>query len=309
MKKILITGTCGFSMSNFIRKVFYEKTPYSFVSIDRINGNANTIYANKNHDFHIADIRDQHIIDKIFQFEKPDIVIHGAEETSNPDDFISSNVLGTQVIINACVKYKIEKLIYMSRYSVYGQLNNEVELSWSEKEPLNPRNLYSASKASAELLVRAAQVSHELVYNIVRSSNTYGPRQNANRLIPKVIKCILTEQKIPLYGQGLQIRDWTHINDNCSALLTILTQGFPWQTYNVSANQEFTNLEVVQEICNAMGKGHDLIEFVKEPTGHDFRYAVNTSKIKSLGWKPSYKFKESIFDTCEWFNNNRYFIM
>ena len=207
---------------------------------------------------------------------------------------MSSYVLGTKVIINACIKFNVEKMIYISTDEVYGQLTNESDPLWSESAPFNPRNPYSASKAAGELLVRAAHQSHGLTYNITRSSNNYGPRQTPEKLIPKVIKSILNDQKIPVYGQGLQIRDWTHVFDNCSGILNVLNNGLPNEVYTIAANQEFTNIEVVQRICNAMDKGHSLIEFVKDRPGHDFRYGINASKIKSLGWEPKFRFKEGI---------------
>jgi dTDP-glucose 4,6-dehydratase len=301
-------------MSNFIRRAIYEKQPYSFVSIDRVSSNANAVYANKNHVFHIADLRDSHIIDKIFQFEQPDIVIHGAAESfvdyslTDPNSFITNNVLGTQVVINACLKHKVERLIFLSSDEVYGQLTSESDPPWTEESGMNPRNPYSASKASGELLVKAAHQSHGLIYNITRSSNNYGPRQTSEKLIPKAIKCILNDQKIPIYGQGLQIRDWTHVYDNCAAILTVLNQGQPNQTYNISANQELPNIEVIQKICNAMGKGYSLISFVEERPGHDFRYSIDSSKIRTLGWKPSYKFKEGIISTTEWYQLNQWLL-
>lgn len=315
MKKVLITGTCGFIFSNFIRKAIYEKHPYSFVSVDKMSGNANALYQHKNHGFHLADIRDQHIIDKIFQFERPDIVIHGAAESfvdsslSDPNSFVTSNVLGTQVIINACVKHGVERLIYISTDEVYGQLTGESDAAWTEEAPLNPRNPYSASKAAGELMVKAAHQSFGLIYNITRSSNNYGPRQTPEKLIPKAIKCVMTGQKIPIYGQGLQIRDWTHVFDNCAAVLTVLNNGKPNETYNISANQELPNVEVIQKICNAMGRGHELISFIEDPRkGHDFRYSIDSSKIRELGWKPNYRFREGIVDTVEWYKMNQWFL-
>jgi dTDP-glucose 4,6-dehydratase len=314
-KKVLITGTCGFIFGNFIRRAIYEKQPYQFVSIDRVNTNSiNSMYWNKSHTFHVADIRDQHIIDTIFQFEKPDIVIHAAAETfvdaslTDPNSFITSNVLGTQVIINACIKYNVEKLIYISTDEVYGHLTSEEDPAWNEDAVLNPRNPYSASKAAGELLVKAAHQSHGLTYNITRSSNNYGPRQTTEKFVPKVIKCILEDKKIPVYGQGLQIRDWTHVFDNCAGIMDVLNKGEPNQTYNIAANQEFTNIEVVQKICNVMQKGHSLIEFVKDRPGHDFRYSINSSKMKSLGWEPKYKFKDGIDQCISWYLANQWFL-
>lgn len=320
-QKILITGTCGFIFSNFVRKLIYlsnkdpEKYPYTVVSIDKVNTNmANSIYWNKSHTFHIADITDHHIIDTIFQFEKPDIVIHGAAESavddslSNPNVFITSNVLGTQVIINACLKYDVQKMIYISTDEVYGQLENESDPSWTESSPLNPRNPYAASKAAGELLVKAAHESHGLIYNITRTSNNYGPRQTPNKLIPKVIKCIINNEKIPVFGEGKQIRDWTHVFDNCSAIINILKNGNSNEIYNISANQEFSNIEVIQNICNVIGSGHKFISFVSERPGHDFRYSIDSSKIRNLGWKPQYRLKKGLIDTVEWYINNKWFL-
>lgn len=320
MKKVLVTGSCGFIFSNFMRKAIYtqkgQDKQYTFVSVDRMTDTThNSLYVHKNHTFYPADICDQHIIDVIFQFERPDIVIHGAAETfvdsslKDPNSFVKSNVLGTQVIINACLKHSVQKLIYISTDEVYGQLTSERDPAWTEESPLDPRNPYSASKASGELLVKAANKTHGLIYNITRCSNNYGPRQLPEKLLPKAIKCILNKEKIPLYGEGKQIRDWTYVGDNCAAILTILDKGEPNQIYNISAHQEFTNLEVIHEICNVMKEGHDLISFIPDPRpGHDFRYSVNTTKIQKLGWKPTVKFKDGIKETVEWYTINQYFL-
>jgi len=314
MKKVLLTGTCGFIFSNFIRRAIYDKQPYKFVSIDRVAGNANVLYFHKNHTFHIADVKDQHIIDKIFQFERPDIVIHAAAETfvdyslTNPNSFVENNVLGTQVIVNSCIKHNVEKLIYISTDEVYGHLTSENDPSWSESSPLNPRNPYAASKAAGELLVQAAHQSHGLTYNITRSSNNYGPRQTPEKLIPKAIKCVFNGEKIPIYGQGLQIRDWTHVFDNCEAILTVLNHGKPNEVYNISANQEFANIEVIQKILTVMDEGYDFISFVNERPGHDFRYSIDSSKIRELGWKPQFKFSQGIEETVEWYKIDKWFL-
>lgn len=316
-KKILITGTAGFIFGNFIRKVIYEKQPYTFVSIDRINNNAiNSLYWNKNHTFYIADIRDQHVIDTIFQFEQPNIVIHGAalthvdESLKDPCAFVSNNVLGTQTIINACLKYKVERLLYTSTDEVYGSLTNENKSSWTEDAPLNPRNQYSVTKAAGEMLVKAAHNSHGLIYNITRAANNYGPRQDTTKLLPKIIKCILTDQKMPVYGKGEQIREWLSVFDNCDAVMNIIEKGEPNEIYNISSNQEYLNVEIFQEVCNVLGKGHDLIEFIKDPRGfaHDFRYSINSDKLKKLGWKPQRKFKEELKNTVDWYLNNQWFM-
>jgi dTDP-glucose 4,6-dehydratase len=312
-KKVLITGSCGFVFGNFIRKAIYEKHPYSFVSIDRVNANAiNSMYWNKNHTFHVADVRDQHIIDIIFQFEKPDIVIHGAaEDESANSSYLTSNILGTQVITNACVKYNVEKLIYISTDEVYGQLTSEQDPSWTEESPINPRNSYAVTKAASELIVKAANQSHGLMYNIIRSSNNYGPRQTTDKLIPKAIKNILQGTQIPVYGKGLHMRDWTHVFDNCAGILTVLNDGLPNEIYNISSNQEFTNIEVIQKVCNAMEKGYNLISYTDDPRKNvnntDFRYSINSNKLKSLGWKPNIKLSDGLNNSCiPWYLNNQW---
>jgi dTDP-glucose 4,6-dehydratase len=310
-KKILITGSCGVLANSFMRRANFEKSGYTFASMDRINGDPNSAYSNKDHSFHIADILDRHIVNVVFDIEKPDIVIHGAALTNtdasliNPSSFINNNILGTQVIIDACLKHKVKKLVYLSADSVYGQLNSENETTWTEESPTNPTNPYSISKLSGELLVKAAN-THGLIYNIVRSCNNYGPRQTTDKFIPKVIKCVRDNQSIPVYGQGRQMRDWLHIFDCSSALLTILKSGKDNQIYNVAAGQEYTNLEVVQIICNAMKKGHNSINFVADRVGHDFRYALNCNKIKELGWQPTIKFKDGIEDLVNWYEINKY---
>ena len=321
MKKVLVTGSCGFIFGNFIRKAIYDQNQkkekkYAFVSVDRVTDNAvNSMYWNKNHTFHIADIRDQHVLNRIFEVERPDIVIHGAAETfvdtslKDPNSFVTSNVLGTQVVINCCLKNNVERLIYISTDEVYGQLTSESAPAWTEESPLAPRNPYAATKAAGELLVQAANRTHGLIYNITRCSNNYGPRQLPEKLIPKAIKCVLEGQKIPIYGQGQQIRDWTYVADNCTAIMAILEKGEPNEAYNISAKQEFPNIETINLVCNAIGKGHELISFIEDPRGgHDFRYSVDTTKIQKLGWKPTYKFRDGVRDTVQWYLDNQWFL-
>lgn len=319
--KILCTGSCGFILGNFVRKAIYlsqksqQDYPFTIVSIDKIsNHDMNSYYSNKNHILHIADLTDSHIVDTIFKFEQPDIVVHGAASThvdesiKNPNVFIKDNVLATQNLLNSSVKYNVKKFVYTSTDEVYGQLTSESDQSWTESSPTNPRNTYSASKLSGELLVKAMYEVHKLPYNITRSSNNYGPRQTADKFIPKIIKCLINNEKIPIYGKGLQIRDWTHVYDNCDALIKIIKEGKDNEVYNISANQEFSNIEVVQKICNLMGKSLDSVEFVEDRKGHDFRYSVNCDKLKSLGWKSQIKFVNGIQDTIDFYLNNKWIL-
>ena len=314
-KKILVTGSCGFIFSNFVRLAL-RHTDYSFAAIDKVAKEHtlnNVVHSHARHNFHIADIADAHIIDRIFTLEKPDIVIHGAAEShvddsiNSADCFIKSNIVGTQVIIDASIRHNVEKLIYISTDEVYGQLGKD-DNSWTEDALIMPRNPYSASKAAGELLVRAAGETHGLKYNITRSCNNYGPRQSTKNLIPKIIKNILNKEPVPIYGQGLQSREWIHVADNCFAILHILKHAPNNETYNISAGHEMSNLEMFHLICEALGQGHDLITFVEDRKGHDFRYSVDFSKIKSIGWKPQFRLKKGLDQCINWYLNNRWFM-
>ena len=313
-QKVLITGSCGFVLSNLVRKIIYGKHPYDVVSIDKVNSHStNSMYWNKNHTFHIADCCDQHIIDTIFKFEQPDIVIHGAANTGvdrsfwDSNTFVNSNVLGTQTIINACLDHKVKKLIYISTDGVYGELTDEVQAPWTEESPTNPRNPYAATKLAGEPLVKAAHHARGLIYNIVRLSNSYGPYQTTEKLIPLTIKSLLEGATVPIYGQGRQIRSWTHAFDVNQGLITVLSQGVPNEPYNLSANQEMPNIVVVQKICSIMSKDIGTV-FYSPKTGHDFRRATNTDKLRQLGWAHGYKFKNGIVDTVNWYLDNKWIL-
>lgn len=320
-KKILVTGSGGFIFSNFIRKVLKENNEYNIASIDKVttSGVLNTIYSNKGHTFYIGDVIDSHFINVIFEIEKPDIVIHGAAESfvdysiKDASKFITTNALGTQVMVDAAIKWGVKRFIYISTDECYGQLKSEDEPSWDENSKLNPRNPYSASKASGELLVKAANETHGLQYNITRSCNNYGPRQPRRNLIPVIISNILEGLDVPIYGQGIQVRDWIHVQDNCDAILHILKHAPPNETYNISARQEYTNIEIFHEICNVLEqdhniKGHHLLKFVEDRKGHDFRYSITNDKLLKLGWKPKWNFKNGIRMTSSWYLNNRWFV-
>lgn len=192
---------------------------------------------------------------------------------------------------------------------VYGQLTEkDNDIKWTEESPMSPRNPYSASKASGELIIKAAHTTHGLNYNITRSCNNFGPRQLAEKLIPKAIKNILNNEKVPIYGKGQQLREWIHVDDNCDAILTVLEKAPPNETYNISSGYEFSSLEMCQRICNEIGYGHNLLSFCEDRLGHDFRYLSDSSKLRSLGWKPEINFNEGLTRTVQWFINNRWYI-
>lgn len=304
-KKILITGSCGYFLGNFIRKAVYEKLPYQFVSLDRVSANTmNSMYWNKNHTFYVADVRDQHIIDVIFQFEKPDIVIHGAAETLNSSDFISSNISGTKIVIDACIKHNVEKFIYLSTSEVYGKS----DLLCREDSAINPQSLYAVSKYAGEQLTKISY-QNNLNYNIVRLSNSYGPRQEMMALVPRTIKNILQNKKFDLSNNGLIERDWTHVLDHYSGILRVLNNGSNNEIYNISSNQIFTDIEVIHLLCNAMNRGHDLL--VKSEVEYkqlEFDSNMDSSKIRNIGWDPKYKLKPGLVETFTWYDANQWFI-
>lgn len=308
MKKILITGSCGFVFSNFIRNATANKCEFKIISVDKVinEKNLHNIYANKSHEFHVGDIADPHFVDILFKITQPDIVIHGATEipVESSSSFITSNILGTHVIANACIKYKVEKLIYTSTYEVYGQHQDENQNPWMEESLIQPRSYYATSKAAGEMIVKTANYNSGLQYNIVRLCNIFGPRQSANYLIPKIIGNILNKKPIPIYDQGKQIREWLYVSDIYSALMTIINKGESNQVYNVSSSYEFSNLELCQKICNEMETGHDLISFLKDKNNQDFRHACDSSKIRELGWKPQMKMGDGLNQTISWFQNN-----
>jgi dTDP-glucose 4,6-dehydratase len=313
-KKILVTGSAGFIFSNFMRKVMRDKEPYTFVSVDKVLATYNryNVELNKDHTFYMGDIADEQFMDNIFALEKPDIVIHGAAESFVDDSirsakpFIHSNVVGTQVMVDVSLKYGIERFVYISTDEVYGQLK-ENEASWTEDHPISPRNPYSASKAAGELIVRAANQTHNLKYNITRCSNNYGPSQPPRNLVPKVVSCLLKNTPIPIHGNGKQFREWLYVDDHCSAIIKIVNKAPVNETYNIGSGVELTNMQMVKSISKVLNVDAPLVNFVKDRPGHDFRYSVNCSKIKQLGWEPSFDFDSGIKKCVKWYVDNPWY--
>lgn len=313
MKKILVTGTCGFIFSNFMRKAMREKWPYKFASVDKVLASYNlyNVEANRDHNFYMGDIADEKFMENVFELEKPDIVIHGAAESFVDDSirsagpFIHSNVVGTQVMVDLSLKHQVKQFLYVSTDEVYGQLKPG-DPAWAEETPTNPRNPYSASKLAGELIVKAANQTHGLQYNITRCCNNYGPSQPPRNLVPKVISCILRNQPIPIHGSGLQLREWIFVEDHCSAIKTIIEKGEINQTYNIGTHEEFSNLEMVNNIETILNHPAK-INHVKDRPGHDFRYSVDYSKLKQLGWAPSFSFPEGLNKCVKWYLDHRSF--
>lgn len=320
MKKILVTGSCGFIFSNFMRMVTVPSNLpyYSWVSVDKVLApyNRYNVKANQNHTFYMGDIADEQFMDNIFAIEKPDIVIHGAAESFVDDSirsagpFIHSNVVGTQVMVDTALKYGVERFLYVSTDEVYGQLKDIKEASWTEESAVNPRNPYSASKAAGELIVKAANQTHGLIYNITRCCNNYGPSQPPRNLVPKIISCITNDQPVPIHGNGRQFREWLYVEDHCSAIMKIIEEAPVNETYNIGSGVECTNLDMVKKInkiINGIGKDGAKVSFVKDRPGHDFRYSVDCTKIHKLGWKSQYQFEEGLQKCVRWYLDNPWF--
>lgn len=315
MRNILVTGGAGFIGSNFVRYMLNKYKDYKIVNLDLLTyaGNIKSlddIKDNPNYLFVKGDIADNKLVDKIVSENKIDVIINFAAEShvdrsiTNPDIFVKTNVLGTQNLLEVAKKYKIEKFFQISTDEVYGSLGKTG--FFTEKTPLSPNSPYSASKASADLLVMAYHHTFGLNVNITRCSNNYGPYQFPEKLIPLFITNALANKQVPLYGDGLNIRDWLFVEDHCSAIDTVLHKGKNGEIYNVGGNNEKTNKYITDTILNYLGKDASLIKYVSDRLGHDRRYAIDATKIKEdLGWQPQYKFEQAIEKTIEWYLNNK----
>ena len=315
MKKILVTGGAGFIGSNFVRYMLNKYQDYKIVNLDLLTyaGNIKSlddVKDNPNYLFVKGDIADNKLVDKIVSDNKIDVIINFAAEShvdrsiTNPDIFVKTNVLGTQNLLEVAKKYKTEKFFQISTDEVYGSLGKTG--FFTEKTPLSPNSPYSASKASADLLVMAYHHTFGLNVNITRCSNNYGPYQFPEKLIPLFITNALDNKQVPLYGDGLNIRDWLFVEDHCSAIDTVLHKGKNGEIYNVGGNNEKTNKYITDTILKYLGKDNSLIKYVADRLGHDRRYAIDATKIKEeLGWQPQYKFEQAIEKTIEWYLNNK----
>jgi len=311
--KALITGGAGFIGSDLVRKLPNEGFIVSVIDkltyagdLRRIENVLNKI------SFYMADISNQEAIERIFEKEKPDIVIHYAAETHvdrsifEPDIFVKTNVLGTLNLLKNSLKYKVKKFIHISTDEVYGELPLNTTEKFKEDHPLKPNSPYSASKASADMLVRAFIETYALPAIIVRASNNYGPWQYPEKLIPLSIAKLLSNEKIPVYGTGENVRTWLFVEDFTEAIFQIMERGKEGEIYNVGSSEEKKNIEVIKKLIEILEKDEDSIEFVPDRPGHDLRYAVDTTKIeKELGWKAKVPFEEGLRKTVEWYLNNK----
>ncbi len=329
MKYILITGGAGFIGSNFVHYVLEKYRDYVVVNLDLLTyagnlENLKNLENNGNYKFIKGDIANGNLVTELFTDYNFDYVVNFAAEShvdrsiENPEVFIRTNVQGTQVLLdNACSQWMTGtdkngypeykpgvKFLQISTDEVYGSLGSEG--LFEETSPLDPSSPYSASKASADLLVSSYNKTYKLPVNISRCSNNYGPYQFPEKLIPLMIVNTLKGKKLPVYGDGQQIRDWIHVRDHCRALDMILHRGQSGQVYNIGGNNERANIDIVKLIIKKLGKSEELITFVKDRPGHDRRYAIDYSKLSTeLGWEPEYSFERGIEKTINWYLDNK----
>ena len=316
-KNILVTGGAGFIGSNFIYYMQRNHPDYRLVCIDALTyaGNLYTLDdARKgNFRFVLGDITDRKTVFDLCEEENFDAIVNFAAEShvdrsiENPEVFLKTNILGTQVLLDACNKYGIARYHQVSTDEVYGDLPlDRPDLFFTEDTPIHTSSPYSASKASADLLVMAYHRTFGTPVTISRCSNNYGPYQFPEKLIPLMISKALADEKLPVYGEGLNVRDWLYVDDHCKAIDMILENGRIGEVYNIGGHNEKANIDVVKTILKAVGKDESLITYVKDRPGHDMRYAIDPAKIHSeLGWTPETLFNDGIQKTIDWYLSNR----
>ena len=316
MSNILITGGAGFIGSNFINYILEKHSDYNVINLDKLTyaGNLENLKPSerkKNYHFIKGDITNSDLVRYIFEKHEIKNVINFAAESHvdrsilGSEIFSRTNVIGTNVLLELSRQYSIEKFIQISTDEVYGSLGEDG--SFSETTPLSPNSPYAASKASADMIAKAFHHTYGLPVIITRCSNNYGPYQFPEKLIPLMIINTLNNKKLPVYGDGMNIRDWIYVTDHNKAVELIFEKGKPGEVYNIGARNEMPNIKIVELILDRLGKGKDLIQYVKDRPGHDRRYAIDSSKITGeLNWKPEYSFEEAIRETIDWYikNNN-----
>lgn len=313
MTKLLVTGGSGFIGCNFIEYMLKTYPNYEVINLDLLTyagclENNEAVQDYPQYRFIHGDIRDREFIFELFEKEQFDWVVNFAAEShvdrsiEDPSSFLTTNVLGTQVLMDACRCYGVKRFHQVSTDEVYGDLSLEDDTLFTEMFPLKASSPYSASKASADLLALSYWRTFKLPVTISRCSNNYGPFQFPEKLIPLMILKAMKNEKLPVYGTGENIRDWLHVWDHCQAIDFILHKGRIGEVYNVGGNNEYSNLTIVKLILDELGKSYELIEFVKDRPGHDLRYAIDSSKIKyELGWEPLYTFEDGLRSTISWY--------
>ncbi|GIP06773.1 dTDP-glucose 4,6-dehydratase [Paenibacillus lautus] len=311
--KIVVTGGAGFIGSNFIRYMLSQHPNDEFINVDKLtyagnSGNLSEVRTNPKYRFVKADIRDQAALEPLFK-EGVDAVVNFAAESHvdrsilQPELFVLTNVAGTQTLLDLSRQYGVVKFVQVSTDEVYGTLG--ATGLFTEESPLQPNSPYSASKAGADLMVRAYYETFGLPINITRCSNNYGPYQYPEKLIPLIIYNALHNKPLPVYGDGLNVRDWLYVEDHCRAVDLVLRQGVDGEIYNIGGHNERNNLQVIRTILSELNKPETLIQHIQDRPGHDRRYAINADKIrKELGWAPQYHYESGIRETIRWYQEN-----
>ncbi len=315
MKNILVTGGAGFIGSNYVRYMLEQHPDYTIVNFDALTyagnlENLTSIETDPRYRFVKGSITNREAVENVFQAHAIDAVVHFAAEShvdrsiTGPSIFIDTNIVGTNVLLEVARKFNVEKFLHVSTDEVYGSLG--AEGLFTETTPLHPNSPYSASKASSDLLVLAYQHTFGFPGVVTRCSNNYGPYQFPEKLIPLMIANALNDKPLPVYGTGMNVRDWLYVGDHCSALDTVLHTGVCGEVYNIGGNNEKPNIEIVKLILEVLGKPESLITYVKDRPGHDLRYAIDAGKMKrDLGWEPAYTFEVGMKQTIQWYLENR----
>jgi dTDP-glucose 4,6-dehydratase len=315
--RLLITGGCGFIGSNFVRFVLEHYQPEFVSNVDALTyaGNPDNLAGvaereGVRYEFFQADIADRAAMEEIMARHKFYAVVNFAAEShvdrsiTSPGNFVHTNVVGTEVLVETARRHGVKRFVQVSTDEVYGSLGPEGR--FTETSPIDPSSPYSASKAAADLLALAAFKTFGQEVVITRCSNNYGPYQFPEKLIPLMITNALADKKLPVYGDGLNVRDWIHVDDHCRAIMAVLLDGRPGEVYNVGADAELTNIEVVELILETLGKSRELITYVTDRLGHDRRYAIDSAKLRTeLDWKPIHTPHQGIRETVQWYLDNR----
>lgn len=313
--KILVTGGSGFIGSNFIKYMLNEHPDDAIINLDKLTyaGNPDNLKDaenNPNYSFVRGDICDQNLVDRLMQEQQIDHIAHFAAEThvdrsiTDGSAFVRTNLLGTYTLLDSALRHGIDRFIHISTDEVYGSV---IEGSFKETDILNPSSLYSSSKAGSDLLAQSYYITHNLPVIITRCTNNFGPYQYPEKLIPLFITNLLGDMKVPVYGTGQNVRDWIYVLDHCRrAIDFILRHGEAGEIYNIGGGAERTNLEITEKILEILGKDGSMIEYVKDRPGHDFRYSLDCSKLKDLGWVPEYNFEDALEKTIRWYIGNEW---
>ena len=312
--KVLVTGGCGFIGSHFLRYMMNTYPNDSFICLDALTyaGNEENIkdlLGDERLKQYVGTICDPKLVESIFSIHRPDIVVHFAAEThvdrsiTGPQVFLETNVIGTGVLLDACVRHGGVRFHHVSTDEVYGALPLGEGTPFTESAPLQPTSPYASSKGSSDLLALGYYKTYGLPVTVSRCSNNYGTHQYPEKLIPLMIQKALHDEPLPVYGDGLNVRDWIHVQDHCRGIDVIIQKGVPGEVYNIGANEEVANIDLVKRILDCIGKPYELITYVDDRLGHDRRYAINSGKLQTLGWKPQCTLEDTLGEVVEWYRD------